>query len=119
MRNATYNGRRDAFVTKLHPSGSSIIYSTFLGGIDYDYGYGIVLDGTGNAYIAGYTQNSDYPVKNAYDATWNGWHDAFFTKLIYTSTVPVCSDFTICAIYTMIVSLLLIGAAWPLFRHQL
>ena len=45
----------DAFVSKLNPSGTALVYSTYLGGSDEDYGAGIAVDSSGDAYVAGYT----------------------------------------------------------------
>jgi len=56
-----YGGRGDAFVTKLKADGSDLIYSTFLGGSDYDYGSGIALDENGCAYVVGTTGSKDFP----------------------------------------------------------
>ena len=73
----------DAFVTKLNPEGSDLIYSTFLGGSDWEYGLGIAVDGNGNAYVAGSTASPDFPATSgAYDTSYNGGsYDAFVTKL--------------------------------------
>lgn len=73
----------DAFATKLNPAGAALIYSTLLGGTDYDNGYGIAVDTTGSAYVTGSTQSQNFPttdgafqrVKNSYDA------DSFVTKI--------------------------------------
>jgi uncharacterized repeat protein (TIGR01451 family) len=73
----------DAFVTKLNPAGAALIYSTLLGGTDYDSGYGIAVDSTGSAYVTGSTQSQNFPttegafqtVKGSYDA------DSFVTKI--------------------------------------
>jgi hypothetical protein len=54
-------GRGDAFVSKLNSSGSALAYSTYVGGTNYDYGYGVALDSSGNAYLAGGTYSSDFP----------------------------------------------------------
>ena len=57
-------GNYDAFVTKLHPSGSSLIYSTYLGGNGSEYsveGGGIAIDAAGNAYIGGTTASTNFP----------------------------------------------------------
>src|SRR5262249_34229383 len=55
-----HKGGNDVFVTKLNPTGTSLIYSTYLGGTKPDFGTGIVVDGSGNAYVTGYTQSSDF-----------------------------------------------------------
>lgn len=52
----------DAFVTELNPSGSQLVYSTYLGGNSMDYGRGIALDAADNAYVAGYTYSTNFPV---------------------------------------------------------
>jgi len=49
-------------VTKLNPSGSGIVYSTYLGGGGFDVALGIAVDGAGNAYAAGGTLSYDFPV---------------------------------------------------------
>jgi len=54
----------DAFVMKIDPSGLSIVYSTYLGGNDVDYGQDIALDSSGNVYVVGSTISTDYPVLN-------------------------------------------------------
>jgi hypothetical protein len=75
----------DAFVTKINSSGNGLIYSTYLGGSANDYGNGIAIDSTGNAYIVGQTFSSDFPTTAGSYATSCGttcsvgW--AFVTKL--------------------------------------
>ena len=78
------SGWADAFVTKLSSLGSSLIYSTYLGGLGLDHGFGIAVDGSGNAFVTGCTYSSDFPTENAYDTSYNGgtyYGDAFVTKL--------------------------------------
>jgi hypothetical protein len=78
----TFNGFRDAFVTKLNASGSALAYSTFLGGTDLDEGAGIAVDRRGRAYVTGRTGSADYPTTpGAFDTTLNLNGDAFVTKL--------------------------------------
>ncbi len=93
----TYRGVCDIFVTKLNPSGASLIYSTYIGGSGSDYANTIVLDSMGNAFISGYTRSSNYPVlQNAYDATFNGSlysSDAFITVLSPTGSSLVYSTY--------------------------
>ena len=74
-------GTNDGFVTKLSPDGSSLVYSTFLGGNDDDLCLGIAVDSLGDAYIIGATGSADFPTQNAYDNSYNGYYDAFVVKL--------------------------------------
>ena len=69
----------DAFVAKLGPTGGLLNF-TYLGGIGYDQANGIVLDGT-NVCVTGQTYSSNFPTAAAYDATYNGGHDVFVSKL--------------------------------------
>jgi hypothetical protein len=81
-------GNYDAFITKLDPSRSgaaSLLYSTYLGGRSTDYGYGIAVDGSGYAYVTGWTVSTDFPTRNQYQAFQRGW-DVFFTKLDTTQS---------------------------------
>lgn len=52
----------DAFVTKINPSGSGVVYSTYLGGGGSDVADAIKVDSSGNAYVAGRTYSSNFPV---------------------------------------------------------
>jgi hypothetical protein len=75
-------GVNDAFVAKLNPTGSGLVYSTYLGGTSYDIGHGIALDPAGSAYVTGSTLSSDFPTTaGASDTSVNGGGDAFVTKL--------------------------------------
>ena len=60
------------FVTKLQPDGSALVYSTYLGGSASDQGMGIAVDASGSAYVTGYTQSPDFPIRNAYLSTLPG-----------------------------------------------
>ena len=72
---------RDAFVTKFNPTGSALLYSTYLGGNADDVGYGIAVDTSGSAYVAGITQSGNFPTANAMQSTYEGGTDVFVTKL--------------------------------------
>jgi hypothetical protein len=74
-------GNTDAFVTKLNPSGSGLVYSTYLGGNGYEYGYGIAADNSGAAYVAGATGSSSFPTVNPIQGSYAGGVDAFVTKI--------------------------------------
>jgi len=88
----------DAFVTKLDPTGSSIIYSTYLGGAGNDYGNGIVLDAAGNAYIVGQTFSADFPTTaGAFQTSCGSGScakgDAFIAELNSTGSALVYSTY--------------------------
>ena len=71
----------NAFVTKYNPSGSALVYSTFLGGSDVDQGTAITVDAQGAAYVAGNTNSTNFPTTGPLQATKGGDPDAFVTKL--------------------------------------
>lgn len=74
--------RGDAFVAKLNPAGTGFVYATYLGGSGNDYGMGIAVDSSGNAYVAGDTTSTDFPTASPYQgASAGGDHDAFIAKL--------------------------------------
>ncbi len=96
----SYNGPwADAFVTKLNPSGTGLVYSTFLGGRRFDDAYGVAIDGAGNAFVTGRTWSSDFPTTfGAFDTTFNGKPgstspDAYVTKLNTAGSGLVYSTF--------------------------
>ena len=71
----THNGNIDAFVTKLNPAGSALVYSTFLGGSNDEFGRGIAVDSSGSAYVTGITASPNFPTTvGAFDATLDGAH---------------------------------------------
>jgi hypothetical protein len=85
--NRTKGGSFDAFVTKLNPAGSSLLYSTYLGGAGEDVGVGITVDSHGNAYVTGSTESSDFPTTgDAYDTVFNTICDTFVTKFYLTGS---------------------------------
>jgi hypothetical protein len=91
---ATYGGGvGDAFVTKLNPLGSGLIYSTYLGGSGQDAGAGIALDSSGNAYVAGYTNSANFPTVNAVQGAIGGGLDAFVTVVNPTGLALVYSTY--------------------------
>lgn len=78
----SYAGSGDAFVSKLNAAGTALVYSTYLGGSGTDYGFGIAVDETGNAYVIGQTDSTDFPVTSgAFQTSSGGGVDAFVSKL--------------------------------------
>lgn len=84
----SFNGVSDAFVTKLNDQGSAIVYSTYVGGSGLDLAQGIAVDDRGNAFVAGFTNSSDFPTTpGAFQQTDPGpgpspeGDDGFVTKL--------------------------------------
>ena len=78
-----HSGGYDVFVTKLNSTGSSLIYSTFLGGSEFDEGNGIAVDDLRNSYVTGSTFSTDFPTTpGAYDTGHSGGLDVFVTKLL-------------------------------------
>jgi hypothetical protein len=89
----SFNGVIDAFVTKLNPLGTGLVYSTYLGGSNDDRGFGIAADALGSAYVTGNTRSANFPTTaGAFDTTHNG-DDAFVTKLNALGTALVYSTF--------------------------
>jgi len=86
----TFSGKDDAFVTKLSVTGASLIYSTYLGGSEVDFGFGIAVDASGSAYVIGYTISSDFPTANPFQGTYNGGADVFVTKFSFEDAA--CCD---------------------------
>ncbi len=86
-------GSRDAFVSKLSAAGSAQTYSTYLGGAGNDFGSGIAVDSSGNAYITGRTFSADFPTVGAIDSTLGGTEDAFVSKLNATGSTLTYSTF--------------------------
>ena len=83
----SYSGDLDAFVTKFNPTGSSLVYSTYLGGLDEDIANAIALDAFGNAYVTGSTRSSTFPRRRNLFPFHHGFKDAFITKLNPSGTI--------------------------------
>ena len=73
-------GQDDVFVAKLNPSGSALIYCTYLGGGSSDEALALAVDAGGHAWVAGRTNSSDFPLKNTMQASRVGF-DMFVTEL--------------------------------------
>ncbi len=73
-------GSSDAFVARFNPGGSTLEYSTYLGGGSYDYGYAIAVDGIGQAYLTGSTHSTNFPLQDHLQY-YAGNGDAFAARL--------------------------------------
>ena len=84
----------DAFVTKLNAAGNAILYSTYLGGSDYDRGRSITIDSTGNVYVAGVTSSQNFPTTfGALQPALGGGADAFIAKINPAGSALVYSTY--------------------------
>jgi uncharacterized repeat protein (TIGR01451 family) len=84
VTSGTYQGSGDVFVTKLNPSGTGLVYSTFIGGTSQDIARGIAIDNAGNAYVTGSTSSILFPV--TVNQFFSGQH-AFALKLGSTGNI--------------------------------
>jgi uncharacterized protein (TIGR03437 family) len=108
--NKWYGPVGDAFVFKLNPAGSALVYSTYLGGSFDDRGTAIAVDSAGNAYVGGDTISVNFPVSHAYQPNYKGgggspafccgdpspfltFGDGFITKLNPAGTALVYSTY--------------------------
>jgi uncharacterized repeat protein (TIGR01451 family) len=88
-------GGGDAFVTELNAAGSALVYSTLLGGSDFDQGDAIALDASGRAYVTGYTYSIDFPTRNPLGpgalvpggGALQGTTDAFVARILAGGTL--------------------------------
>jgi hypothetical protein len=91
---ATSHGNGDAFVTKLDPTGSTLVYSTYLGGSQYDYAQSIAVDSGGRAYVTGTTASTNFPTAHPFQGTNRAsGGTAFIAKLNATGTAFVYSTY--------------------------
>jgi len=87
-------GGEDAFVTKINPAGSAIVYSTYLGGNLSEFGFGIALDNTNAVYVTGLTTSLNFPLVNPIQSLHGGgFQDAFVTKINPAGSAYVYSTY--------------------------
>jgi len=90
----TLAGVNDAFVVKLNPAGTALVYASYLGGSGADGGSAIAVDAAGNAYITGTTQSTDFPTTSgAFQTSLAGKKNAFVAKLNAAGTALVYSTY--------------------------
>ena len=88
-------GSEDGFITKINPTGTGLIYSTYLGGSSVDQLNSVAVDGAGNAHVTGFTKSTDFPVSNASQGSLGASSDgnAVVTELSPTGTSLVYSTY--------------------------
>lgn len=89
----TANGINDVFVTKFNPSGTGIIFSTYLGGTTFDEGTGIAVDNAGNVFVSGIAGFAFPVTTGAFDETFNGGSDVFVAKLNHNGSALIYSTY--------------------------
>ena len=80
-RQTVYGTNTDAFVTKLNPTGTALLYSTYLGGTGADSASGIAVDKNFNAYVTGSTSSTDFPTVGPTQSSLAGGVDAFVSEI--------------------------------------
>ena len=96
-----YGGNGDAFISKLNPADSTLVYSTYLGGSNADWGGAVAVDSSGNAYVTGTADSSDFPTTpGAFQSTCAGGsgypspcRDGFVSKLGAAGSALVYSTY--------------------------
>lgn len=85
----------EAFVTKLNAAGSALVYSTYLGGSADNFGFGVAVDATGRAYVAGFTSSTDFPITpDSFQPLYGGGDfDGFVTELSATGSSAIYSTY--------------------------
>jgi hypothetical protein len=93
FQSSNQGGISDCFISKLNPAGSALTYSTLLGGSALDLCAGIAVDALGNAYVAGTTYSTNFPVVGWLQSSLLGTANAFVTKLNATGSTLVYSTY--------------------------
>ncbi len=94
MQGVYGGGSSDAFITKLNPAGSALLYSTYLGGTGYDAAFGIALDSVENAYVTGHTESSNFPLVLPMQPNYGGGSaDAFVSEIDFVGSGLVYSTY--------------------------
>ena len=83
----------DAFVSKLNPAGTALVYSTYIGGTADDAAYGVAVDSSGAAYLTGLTSSTNFPTQNAVQPANGGGRDIFVSKLSPTGGALAYSSY--------------------------
>ena len=93
IQSAHIGSGNDAFVTKLNPTGTALVFSTYLGGSSGDGALAVAVDAAGSIYFAGGTSSPDFPTTpGAFQTVLSGVSDAFIAKIAFSSFDVCLSD---------------------------
>ena len=111
-------GEYDAFVVKLNPAGTALLYATFLGGSSSDFGWGIAVDGAGQAYVTGRTNSADFPASlgPGYDTSYNGVRTPSLSSWLRPAPACATPPSSAAAMMTMATASLWTAPARPTLR---
>jgi hypothetical protein len=87
------SGDGDAFVAKLTPAGSSLVFSTYLGGARGDFARGVALGPSGEVWLVGFTDSADFPVVNPFQGGPGGLLDGFVAMLTADGQVILSASY--------------------------
>jgi Big-like domain-containing protein/carboxypeptidase family protein/IPT/TIG domain-containing protein/beta-propeller repeat-containing protein len=83
----------DVWITKINPTGTALIYSTYLGGSSSEDPVSLAINDAGNVYVGGSSGSANFPILNGAQTTYGGGWDGFITKLNTTGTALEYSTF--------------------------
>jgi hypothetical protein len=92
QNNGSANLAQVPFLTKLNPSGTALAYSTYFGGSDGDFANAVTLDSSGNVYLTGQTQSTDFPVTSGAFQSTNNTNSPDFTAFVAKLTLPTTAS---------------------------
>ena len=90
---ASRAGGDDVFLSIISATGSALITSTYIGGSATDRANDIALDDYGTVYLAGYTESSNFPTINSYQAGRKAWADAFISTFSSSGSALIYSTY--------------------------
>lgn len=87
------SGVSNAYIAKVNPTGTALVFSTYLGGGGTDNALGVAIDGSQNVYITGSTTSNNFPTQSPFQGSLGGNSDAFVTELASSGASLVFSTY--------------------------